>query len=73
MADKSDITTPIDERVPVVSEAQRNDLGNLVAMKRVVDNLKGPGQKALTDFYKELMAFTLTFKLGVRLNRCQPS
>jgi hypothetical protein len=43
MADESDITTPIDERVPVVSEAQRNDLGNLVAMKRVVDNLKGPG------------------------------
>ena len=72
MADESEITAPIDERVPEVSEAQRNDLGNLVAMKRVVDNLRGPGLKALTDFYKELMAFTLTFKLGVSIDANPP-
>ena len=50
MADESEIITPSDERVPVVSEAQRNDLSDLVAMKRVVDTLKGPGQKTFTDF-----------------------
>ena len=44
MADESDIITPTTDEFPVVSEAQRSDLGNLVAMKKVVDNLKGPGQ-----------------------------
>ena len=72
MADESDIITPTTDEIPVVSEAQRSDLSNLVAMKKVVDNLKGPGQKALTDFYKELMAFTLTFTLSVSLDENPP-
>ena len=72
MADESDIITSTTDEFPVVSEAQRSDLGNLVAMKKVIDNLKGSGQKALTDFYKELMAFTLTFKLSVSLDDNPP-
>ncbi len=63
MADGSESSTPTD-LVPVVSEAQRKDLGNLVAMKKAIDGLKGQGLKALTDFYKELMSFTLTFNPG---------
>ena len=49
MADESQSSTAT-ERVSVVSETQRDDLGNLVAMKKVIDNSKGQGLKALTDF-----------------------
>ncbi len=51
MADESESSTPPTERVPEVSNTQRDDLGNLVAMKKAIDNLKGQGLKALTDFY----------------------
>ena len=61
MADET--AESIDERVPVVSETQRNDLGNFVAMKKLIDSFveKAGGVKALAAFYKDMSAFTLTF------------
>ena len=61
MADET--AESIDEGVPVVSETQRNDFGNFVAMKRLIDSFveKAGGVNALAAFYKDMSAFTLTF------------
>jgi hypothetical protein len=41
-------------------------------MKKAIDNLKGQGLKALTDFYKELMGFTLRFNPASSLDPHPP-
>jgi hypothetical protein len=41
-------------------------------MKKAIDNSKGQGLKALTDFYKELMGFTLRFNPSSSLDPHPP-